>query len=114
MTNPFLTNALVPAWYEVGLLKASEQSKHHKSKAEYHRRMAQALTARGFLYPASLHIQAAVAHDNAAKLSEDNSGDENATEDANDASSAAESASAAVSTGFTSDAGGAVSGGDAS
>ena len=110
MTNPFSTDALVPTWAAVGVLKGGlaksrEQSAHHKNRAKRHRLDAKVLFTNGFVHASSLHSQAASAHDEAAeatKGSEDNSAYGDAIEAANDASGAAEGASAAASTGFAS------------
>ena len=107
MTNPFSTDALVPSWAAVGVLKGDlaksrEQSAHHKNRAKRHRLDASTLFTNGFIHASSLHTQAATAHDEAAEATkdEDNTGYADAIENANNASSAAEGASAAVSTGF--------------
>jgi len=116
MTNPFATDALLPSWASVGVLKIAgetveksrEQAAHHKQKAKYHRKVAEILTKKGFIFPASLHNQAATAHNKAAEITsgKDDDTHKDAIEMAADASSAAESATAAVNTGFTDNAAG--------
>jgi hypothetical protein len=79
----------------------SEQRKHHASKADYHRKMAEVFRRAGYPVAYALHNAAATAHQIVADNGEeDSSVDSDDIEAANAASDAAEGAGASASTGY--------------